>query len=444
MAGCQIGVQKVDVGCDVSELAEKNQQSNAGSDVSAEELNRVAELDATGSDRRRIFLGLGAAVASLAGCADETIPTHPVAKTPATTTTGSTGNVSTPNAQGGDSTVTNTPAPDSSTLGISAIPAEAMFKVLSAANAQFIVLDEPMMGAGSAPYVTMSDGKKILVWSLVEAATKLGFNGTLITPGPVLEMIEGKPAAVTLTTMMGHTMHWHGMDVPTPVDGDPDTSGWVGGMMRPAGVSATARSLGTSFTYGFTAPHAGTYFYHCHIDTVVHMEMGMMGAVVVRPPGGSASQLYANGPSFDKEYIWQLHTVDSTWHKAGHFASGSNNVRYRPNYFMINGMEGPNLLSDSTVAITATVGQTVLIRLVNFGYLTAVVSLGGLKFVVAASDGRPLNQDLRVDKLVLGAGERYDILIEAAAAASRAPQVQYFNAMGTKVLGKAVTSLVIA
>ena len=427
----------------MSDLAEENRQNNAGGEAVAGELKRVAELDATGSDRRRIFLGLSAAVASLAGCADETIPTHPVAKTPATTTTGSTGSVAPTTAQGGDSAVVDTPAPDASTVGVSAMPAEATFKVLSAANAQFIVLDEPMMGAGPAPSVTMSDGKKILVWSLVEAATRLGFNGTLITPGPVLEMIEGKPAAVTLTTMMGHTMHWHGMDVPTPVDGDPDTSGWVGGMMRPAGVSATARSLGTSFTYGFTAPHAGTYFYHCHIDTVVHMEMGMMGTVVVRPPGGSVSQLYANGPSFDKEYIWQLHTMDSTWHRAGHFASGSNNVRYRPNYFMINGMEGPKLQSDPTVAVTATVGQTVLIRLVNLGYLTAEVSLGGLKFVVAASDGRPLNQDLRVEKLVIGAGERYDILISADAATSLAPQVQYFNAMGTKVLGKAVTSLVV-
>jgi len=430
----------------MSELSEKNQQEGDGGAAESVDLSRVTGLDVLGFDRRRYFLGLGAAVASLAGCGDETIPTNPTGKKLATTNPVSVGNPPSTNTQtgatGGDSAAT--PSPDTTPFRVSAVPAEVTFKMLSAANAQIIVLDEPMMGAGPAPSVTMSTGKKILVWSLVDAATKLGFNGTLITPGPVLEMTEGQPAAVTLTTMMGHTLHWHGMDVPTPVDGDPDTSGWVGGMMRPAGVSATARSLGSSFTYGFTAPHAGTYFYHCHIDTVVHMEMGMMGSVVVRPPGGNVSQLYTNGPSFDKEYIWQLHTMDSTWHRAGHLSSKSINVRYRPDFFMINGMEGPNLLSDSTVAVSATVGQTVLIRLVNFGYLTAEVSLGGLKFVVAASDGRPLNQDLRVEKLVLGAGERYDILIEAAVAATVVPEVKYFNAMGTKVLGKAVTSLVVA
>ena len=234
----------------MSELSEETQPERDGGPAQSGALSRAAEQDVLGSDRRRYLLGLGAAVASLAGCGDEIIPTNPAGKKLATTNPVSVGNPpanTQTGATGGDSTATS--GPDTPSLLVSAAPAEATFKMLSAANAQFIVLDEPMMGAGPAPSVTMSTGKKILVWSLVDAATKLGFNGTLITPGPVLEMTEGQPAAVTLTTMMGHTLHWHGMDVPTPVDGDPDTSGWVGGMMRPAGVSATARSLGTSFTY---------------------------------------------------------------------------------------------------------------------------------------------------------------------------------------------------
>lgn len=364
-----------------------------------------------------------------------TPPTAPPGTTPPNTSPPGTLPPSTPPA--------GTPTPPGNTSPPNPSPvvgaATMTFNVVPASNAQIKVVDDPMMG-GSAPSVTMSDGKKILVWGLVESGSGLGFNGRAITPGPVLEMIEGQPVSVTLTAMMPHTMHWHGLDVPTAVDGDPDTSGWVGSM--PAERVDPAKRLGSSFAYRFTAPPAGTYFYHCHVDTVVHMEMGMMGSVVVRPPGG-VSRVYANGPIFTKEYIWQLHTFDSTWHKAGHVVSDVSNFRYRPDYFMINGMEGPNLLSDPATAISAMIGDKVLIRLVNFGYLATEVRMGGQTFLVVSSDGRPLKQEWRTDKLLLGAGERYDILLDAAAAVTVAPEVRYYDATVTRVLGKATTSYTI-
>ena len=96
-----------------------------------------------------------------------------------------------------------------------------------------------------------------------------------------------------------HTIHFHGLDVDQQNDGVPATSFSV--------------SQG-SYTYNFTAPHAGTYQYHCHVDTHQHYEMGMFGTVIIRPSDGNTTNIWDGGPAFDKEYIWQLTTFDSTWH----------------------------------------------------------------------------------------------------------------------------------
>jgi plastocyanin len=38
-----------------------------------------------------------------------------------------------------------------------------------------------------------------------------------------------------------------------------------------------------SMTYYYTAPDAGTYFWHCHITPPEHLQMGMVGQLFVRP-----------------------------------------------------------------------------------------------------------------------------------------------------------------
>lgn len=423
---------KDEVGCDVAEI--KDAMDLAKGVVNSDD-KKVESPVVENNARRHFLMALGASASTLVGCGDETIQAREVKpKSPASET-------ATPNNNG-----TTTKGQDGSLSTSTTLLAVAVktFQTVSATNATMKVIGGAMGMMGAASTVTMANGQKVVVWGLVNAVTNQGFNGgATITPGPVLEMVEGEPVSVTLSSMMAHTIHWHGLDVPTAVDGDPDTSGWVGNM--PSSRVDPTKGLGSSFAYIFTAPPAGTYYYHCHVDTVVHMEMGMMGSIVVRPPGGE-SLVYANGPAFDKEYIWQLHTFDSTWHKSGHIVSGPANVRYRPDFFMINGMDGGNLLTDTTVAVTASAGQAVLIRLVNFGYLTAEVWLGGHTFSIVASDGRPMRKNVvkkAAETLIIGAGERYEILLDPATPGTFAPEVRYYNALGTLVLGKAATSLVV-
>lgn len=279
--------------------------------------------------------------------------------------------------------------------------------------------------------------------------TGAGFNGNRILPSPVIEAVQGQTAQITLTSGMPHTLHPHGLDVNQANDGVPETSGFVG--MRPmmgnfGRLPADAVSLGLSFTYTFIAPHAGTYMYHCHVDTVLHMEMGLYGVIIVRPSNGAVDRAWDNGPAFEKEYVWVLHTLDTAWHRGGMMAaSGPRTVRYRPNVFMINGISGAALRAESTVAISGAPGQVVLVRLVNPGYVPATVRFGGLAFDVIASDGRPLPAPIRASAYMVAPGERYDVLLTLpASAGTRDATVDFQRIRGTGSWGVASTVVTIA
>jgi len=283
--------------------------------------------------------------------------------------------------------------------------------------------------------ITLSDGTSVRTWYFGN-----GFNGDRAWGGPVIECIERNIVEITLNSMMPHTIHLHGLDVDQANDGVPSTSGYVGrsgggNFGRVQGYT----SLGTSYTYTFKAPHAGTYQYHCHVDTVLHYEMSMFGTIIVRPASGSLTTIWDGGPSFDKEYVWQLGTVDPTWHNE--MVSGSGTVRYIPRYFLINGIDGNNLFNDSTVAISASAGQTVLIRVNQTSYQPAVIKFGGLPFEVVASDGRPLPQPLNKTSLYIAPGERYDILLTMPSSGTYYATVDYYDIKGRNVIGTAVTTV---
>ena len=67
-----------------------------------------------------------------------------------------------------------------------------------------------------------------------------------------------------------HTLHWHGFRNVIPFfDGEPTGS--------------VAVPTGREFTYVYRPRDPGTYMYHCHVEDVEHVHMGMNGLVFVRP-----------------------------------------------------------------------------------------------------------------------------------------------------------------
>ena len=99
------------------------------------------------------------------------------------------------------------------------------------------------------------------------------------TPAPLITIDEGDELFLTLSNVgqimrpdlfEQHTVHFHGYpNASSFFDGVPDAS--------------VAINIAGSFTYYYTAPDAGTYFWHCHITPPEHLQMGMVGQLYVRP-----------------------------------------------------------------------------------------------------------------------------------------------------------------
>lgn len=102
-------------------------------------------------------------------------------------------------------------------------------------------------------------------------------NGT--SPGPTLRVPQGTLLEVAGQRVVagGTTLHWHGVAVPNADDGV-------------AGVTQDAVPVGATHVYRFRPPHAGTYRYSRAPALHEQVERGLLGALVVDPPGPSPGE----------------------------------------------------------------------------------------------------------------------------------------------------------
>ncbi|MBE3559738.1 MAG: multicopper oxidase domain-containing protein [Ktedonobacteraceae bacterium] len=259
--------------------------------------------------------------------------------------------------------------------------------------------------------IKMPDGTQIYMYGFTDDP-----KGRAKIPGPKLEMDEGDSVTITLVDDKdptktryneegdGHTIHLHGLDLESKYDGDPMTQ--PGGPVK----------QGQSYVYRFVARYAGTYWYHCHVEAPEHIQMGMYGPLIIHPRGES-TKAYHNTPPYDKEYTFVLSDIDSKAHQGVYNALNKNGEEvkwtdYHPNYFLINGKAWPDTMMDPNTSINATVGQKVLVRLINTGDVVHMIHTHGYHFLVLGTDGRKLDMPYYKDTLAVGPAERYEILLD--------------------------------
>jgi len=218
-------------------------------------------------------------------------------------------------------------------------------------------------------------------WNILDnvTVTAWAYNGSV--PGPMIRVTEGDKLRIILKNELPEatSIHWHGIPVPNAMDG------------------VTPIQPGASFTYEFTAPPAGSFMYHSHINSDKQLGLGLYAPFIVDPKTPPANQ-----PAVDVSWMlseWRV-GVDGQTYAAMPMAGAE------PNYFTINGKSYPN-----TQPIEVKKGQRVRVRLANVGQFTHPMHLHGINFKIVAYDGVPLPPEQQIvhNTVPVNPGELVDI-----------------------------------
>jgi len=267
----------------------------------------------------------------------------------------------------------------------------------AAAQSQFLVI-----GRNTGMYPAL-DGNSIRIFGFTQT-----LSSPVYIPAPTLTFIEGDSVEVDFWNVSQgapHTIHLHGLDLDQQNDGVPHLSFEVGHMEHGY--------------YRFRAPHAGTYLYHCHVTSPIHVQAGMYGLVVIRPPGGG-NTTWAGGYEYDSDHAWLTSEMDTFWHQEAVLNHDHDSTNpgmqvllpdYHPQYFLVNGLS-ENQLTDPNERLTAAVNERVYLRLANVGFMANRYEFPpGLNALIVSSDGRPLPATESSDTLWVFPGERFGVML---------------------------------
>jgi len=214
------------------------------------------------------------------------------------------------------------------------------------------------------------------------------YDGTV--PGPELRLRQGERLRVTVDNRLPQdtTIHWHGVRVPNAMDGAPN-------------VTQKPILPGESFTYEFTAPDAGTYWYHPHAHSAEQVGRGLMAALIVEEP---------EPLPVDRDVVWVL--GDFRFRDDGSIAGGFNNRME----MSMSGRVGNTVTINGRVRdrFAVRAGERIRLRLIN----GAPARIFGLEFqghepLVIAFDGQPVEpHPPEAGRVVLGPGMRIDLVLD--------------------------------
>ena len=225
-----------------------------------------------------------------------------------------------------------------------------------------------------------------------------GYNGQI--PGPTLRVTEGDFVRVHLINHLPEatTIHWHGIDVPTDMDGVP-------------GLSQDPVEPGGDFWYQFYATNPGTRMYHSHTDTDAQMQLGLFGAFIIDPATPEPAH-------YDREYTYILSekaldfTPDVALGQSAILHGDAGNGRggaLQYDLFLMNGRAGTAI-----DPMEIKQGEKIRIRLINLGNLVHAMHLHGQSFKIIATYGNPVPAaaQLTKDTVSIAPGERYDLEVD--------------------------------
>ena len=255
--------------------------------------------------------------------------------------------------------------------------------------------------------ISTADGGSVLLWGYADDG---GSNsGRAQYPAPTLIVNQGDTVTINLsndlTVIAGAvpnvSMVFPGQDVSATC-----VEGATPGLDCSSGdLALEAIPNGDSVSYEFTATNAGTYMYHSGTNPGLQVEMGLTGALIVRP--ATAGQAYGHvDTAFDYEELFVLSEMDPRiHHEVAFHGPDSPDLQalldnYVANYWFINGRTAPDNFSPSYVNWLPTQpynsvprmhpGDKLLMRVVGAGRDKHPFHHHGEHASIIAVDGRML------------------------------------------------------
>jgi FtsP/CotA-like multicopper oxidase with cupredoxin domain len=257
----------------------------------------------------------------------------------------------------------------------------------------------PVAGAvtltASEGHISIADGGSIYTWGYAAPG------GSMQLPGPTLILTQGVEYTVTLDNALpaaagNVSIVFPGHDVTLTSGGDP-------------GLLTQEAPSGGSVSYTFTAGEPGTYQYHSGTRPELQVEMGLYGAIVVRPSVPGCAYNHAD-TCFDREYLFLLSEIDLRVHQmAEDQSTGPGPIdigtgAFNSEYWLLNGRAAPDTMAPSFDPILPNQpynsfprmhpGERVLLRIVGAGREMHPFHTHGNHVRVLARDGRLLLSDM--------------------------------------------------
>src|SRR6478609_4530692 len=238
-------------------------------------------------------------------------------------------------------------------VGVGAVVAATAFGATSgaqAATSEGLLCEKGNQGTFSLTardgYVSTPDGNSIYSWGYSLSS------GHFQLPGPVLCVTSEQTVTVVLHNELPEatSIVFPGQKAVT-ADGNAaqpqfDASHTLTSMVQPA--AATSGSV----TYQFTAGSPGTYLYTSGTDVTKQQEMGLFGALVVRPAAAAGQVNDRTDSVFNPqhEYVFLLSEIDPDVHLAVERKQPVDWTAYNARYYMINGRSMPDTLAPNNAS----------------------------------------------------------------------------------------------
>lgn len=279
----------------------------------------------------------------------------------------------------------------------------------------------PVNLTAKADHISTGDGNSVYFWGYSLGGQRAQY------PGPTLILNEGDTLIINLTNNLpagagNVSIIFPGHEV--------TASGGVEGLLT------REAEPGGTVSYSLTATNPGTYLYQSGTSPELQVEMGLIGAIIVRPAMGMNFAYNDPDSAFDHEYLFLLSEMDQRIHELVKFygVSALETTDYLSDYFpvywFINGRTAPDTMAMENVSWLPTQpyncmprmhpGEKLLMRIINAGRDLHPFHHHGNHARVISKDGRLLESlpgagpDLSYEVFTIQAvpGETVDAIFE--------------------------------